>query len=346
MAYGVCDRNRTDIAGSKGERGAGRLADGCMLEVVGALGDDELRHPVRQGAEHGARTAVVHHGCARRQQIGLRDEPLDPTIRGERHETCRILLLTDRCDDLDGLTRERVEHDTERLRVRAEERTERDVHDRPPRRDRCSGRERGGSHRECGTRGQLPPFERGRAHLKGYVSVQPGAAGHVASERPPDRGHGIVGEVEDLAVEEWSDQVGDAWDAEHLSSERADQCVVLEQHQVRFEVSARGDDVVDHVVDGDLTEQPGNEVVVDPLRRDPITGIAPGASREPLERGPTPLPATASRAPDRATTGAASAPVATTTSSPSASSALMIGTSGLMCPSSGIETTRIFSAAS
>jgi hypothetical protein len=115
---------------------------------------------------------------------------------------------------------------------------------------------------------------------------------------------GVVGEIEDLWVEQGTDHVGDAGDTEQLGGERPGQGVALEQHQVRSQVAPRCNNVVDHVVEHDLTEQSRDEVVVGPFRRDAIAGIASRALPEPFEPLPMSLPAFASRAPDRSTIGA------------------------------------------
>ena len=162
-----------------------------------------------------------------------------------------------------------------------------------------------GRRQRCGAHGQGLaarnglPLERGRGDLDRDPPVQPAVAGGDAVERAPDRRHGVVGERDHVVGEHRADEVVDTGDAQDLGGQRPGECVRLEQHEIRPELPADGDDVVDHVGRGHLGEQTGDEVVVDALGGEPVarqavqdTGVQVG---EPVHlaatrRRGTPLP--------------------------------------------------------
>jgi hypothetical protein len=69
--------------------------------------------------------------------------------------------------------------------------------------------------------------------------------------------------------------VSDCRDTQELGHEGPGEGERLEQYDVRSELLAVTQDVIDHLVDTDLAESPRKEVVQDALGRDAVTGIAP-----------------------------------------------------------------------
>ena len=78
-----------------------------MLVVIGALGKDHLRHPVGQSAEGRTRSAMVHDHAARWEDLRLRDETFDSSIRWKRLQLGRILIASDGRHHVDRLIRQR-----------------------------------------------------------------------------------------------------------------------------------------------------------------------------------------------------------------------------------------------
>jgi hypothetical protein len=113
--------------------------------------------------------------------------------------------------------------------------------------------------------------------------IDAGVAGSLATEGAPQRGDGVVYELHDLVVRDGAEELVDTRDAEHVRRERTGESVCLEHDQVGVEIPTERHDVVDHVVRRDLTEESRKEVVVDPLRGDPVAGVATDTRLEPSE---------------------------------------------------------------
>ena len=123
--------------------------------------------------------------------------------------------------------------------------------------------------------------------------------------------------------------VSDAGNTEEFGDQRAGEGKGFEQHEVGRERLSVTQDVIDHLVDTDLGEGPREEVVQDALGRESVAGVAARARGESLDPVGLALSGQGEPRPGLLDEGAASGPDATTTSSPPAANAPMIGTSGV-----------------
>ena len=101
-----------------------------VVEVVGALGDDEERQAERECTEGRAGAAVRHDSGAVREQQLLRDVLVHVDVRRLQTEHRGVVLLADRDDDVQRFVAEAVEQRSEDAEVSVVDGAERDVDDR------------------------------------------------------------------------------------------------------------------------------------------------------------------------------------------------------------------------
>ena len=103
FAHGGADRLGRSLVWPDHEPNAEIRTPPGIAGLVTLQGKHDHRHSGRQTCHDGAVPAVIHHDIALRQQLGMRDMPLDPHVRRLRAELGRVARLTDGYQQVDRL---------------------------------------------------------------------------------------------------------------------------------------------------------------------------------------------------------------------------------------------------
>ena len=187
------------------DSGAGCNDTVSVVELVGALGDDQERQAERERAEGRAGATVGRDSGAVREQLLLRDVPVHVDVRRLWTEHRRVVLRAYRDDDVQLFVAEPVEERAEHVEIVVVDGAQRDVDDRQPG-QRIEPREldvavgRVSTVRmPCTTPG--PPrddLEAGRAYVEVQVAVEATKGVRREAARNPEGGSGVAGGTDDV----------------------------------------------------------------------------------------------------------------------------------------------------